>query len=58
MRIQIFDSATNKVAGEVDVPDEIVEAACKVERWMQQNGCQQLCGLKVASAMLRDAMTL
>ncbi len=56
MKVLLFDSTTNTTTGEIEVPDDVIEAARKVERWMTLNVCTELCGLKICSALVRDAM--
>lgn len=48
MKMQTFDSRTGRLHGEIDIPDDIVEAAARVASWMKTNNCTQLCSLQLA----------
>lgn len=49
MKLRLFDSATGLPAGDIEVPDKVLEAARLVERWMLQNGAATLKGLALRS---------
>lgn len=45
--LPVYDPRTGNPAGFISVPLDIVEAARRVEAWMQERGCDQLAGLKL-----------
>lgn len=38
MKLQLFDDATGKPSGSIEIPDEIMTYARIVEVWMHENG--------------------
>lgn len=52
MRIQLCDRATGASAGEVEIPDDVLEAARKVYNWMQDNNMINLCGLHCSAVRI------
>ena len=45
---QVFDTETNEPVGELEIPDDVMEAAAKVEAWMKRHDAMVLHGLKLA----------
>lgn len=52
MKFPIYDTETNEPMGEVEIPDDVIEAARKVENWMRSQSYGEsivLHGVKLAS---------
>lgn len=49
MKILVFNSETNLPVGEVEVPQDVLEAAARVEQWMKAHRCIALHGLTLAN---------
>lgn len=45
VRIMLFDEHTGRPAGEIEIPQEIIDAARRVETWMREHQCKRLHGL-------------
>jgi len=51
MKQQLFDAKTGNLAGEIDVPTEIVMAAGMVEAWMMAEGVDAFRGIVLRSPL-------
>jgi len=46
---QMFDTKTNRPAGTMEIPDDVLRAAALVEAWMRAHGATELHGLRLAT---------
>ncbi len=46
-KLTMFDRRTGNCVGECEIPDDVIEAAAKVETWMRTNSAESLHGLRL-----------
>jgi len=47
MKIEMFDDKTGLPVGPIEIPDDMVVLARRLESWMEQNAVDALCGLRL-----------